>query len=161
MTRRYAVAVAAGVLITMGCAPRPVTLDRTPTPDIVVVPTELPNGRIDIALRPSYLLGATTRIDVSVAVTRGTITGPLEARVMASGINEGRAPAEVLVRRLEVTPATITAGRRATATVSWDGQDEFGVRVPADAYVLLLEFDSSDGGTTKRVRAAATLQMND
>ena len=136
-------------------------IDRTPTPDIVIVPTELPNGRVEVALRPRYVLGAGTRVDVTIVVTRGTITGPLDARVMASGINEGGAPAEVLVRHLDTTPATITAGRRATSTVTWNGEDEFGTRVPADAYVLLLEFESKDGDATRVVRAAATLQMND
>ena len=160
MTRRL-IAVAACLLLATACAPRPVVIDRTPTPDIVIVPTELPNGRVEIALRPRYVLGAGTRIDVTVVVTRGTITGPLDARVMASGINEGGAPAEVLVRRLDTAPATITAGRRATATVTWNGDDEFGLRVPADAYVLLLEFESKDGDATRVVRAAATLQMND
>lgn len=125
------------------------------------MPTELPNGRVEIALRPRYVIEADTRVDVTIVAARGTIAGPLEARVMASGINEGGAPAEVLVRRLGVTSVTVAAGRRATATVSWDGRDELGVRVPADAYVLLLEFESSDGGTTRKVRAAATLQMND
>jgi hypothetical protein len=35
------------------------------------------------------------------------------------------------------------------------------VRVPADAYVLLVEVESDDGTGTHTVRAAATLQMND
>ena len=157
---RLASALAIAVLIT-ACAPRPIPIERTATPGVIVVPTELPNGRIEIALQPSYGLGTVSRIDVSVVVTRGAITGPLEARVMASGIGEGGVPSEVLVRRLAVTPATITAGRRATSTVSWDGRDELGVRVPADAYVLVLEYDANDGGTTQRVRAAATVQMND
>lgn len=148
-------------LLVAACGPRPITVDRTATPAIIVVPTELPNGRIEISLQPLYLLGSETRVDVAIVATRGTITGPLDARVMASGINEGSAPAEVLVRRLDARPATVTAGQRATATVIWDGEDEFGVRVPADAYVLLLEFRSSDGGTTRTVRATATLQMND
>lgn len=126
-----------------------------------MLPTELPNGRVEIALRPRYVLGAGTRVDVTIVVTRGTITGPLDARIMASGINEGGAPAEVLVRHLDTAPVTITAGRRATATVTWNGEDEFGTRVPADAYVLLLEFESKDGDATRTVRAAATLQMND
>jgi hypothetical protein len=144
------------------CAPpRTVTTARTATPAIVVVPTELPNGRVEIALRPSYVLGAGTRVDVTVVTTRGTITGPTDARVMASGINEGSSPAEVLVRRLDLTSATIRAGQRATATLTWDGKDEFGVRVPADAYVLLLDFESTDEGSSRTVRAAATLQMND
>jgi hypothetical protein len=148
-------------LVLVACAPRPVVVDRTATPGIIVVPTELPNGHVEIALRPSYVLGAGTQVAVTIVTTRGTITGPTEARVMASGVNEGSSPAEVLVRRLDATAATITAGQRATATLTWDGKDEFGVRVPADAYVLLVEFESIDGGSTRTVRATATLQMND
>lgn len=153
-------ALALAFLFT-ACAPRPVIIDRTPTPEVIVVPTELPNGRVEIALRRSYALGTGARVDVTVIATRGTISGPVEARIMASGINEGGAPAEVLVRRLGVTAVTVAAGRSVTATVTWDGKDELGVRVPADAYVLLLEFESNDGGTARRARAAATLQMND
>ena len=80
---------------------------------------------------------------------------------MASGINEGGAPAEVLVRRLDAKAETVKAGGRATATLTWNGEDAFGVRVPADAYVLLVEVESDDGTGTHTVRAAATLQMND
>jgi hypothetical protein len=148
-------------LVVSACGPQPVVPARTATPAVFIVPTELPNGRVELALQPRYLLGALTRVDVAIVATRGTITGPLLARVMASGINEGTSPAEVFVRRLDAKPATATAGQRATAIVSWDGKDEFGVRVPADAYVLLLEFESSDGGSTRIVRATATLQMND
>ena len=136
-------------------------MQRTATLSVIVVPTELSNGRIEIALQPSYILGAPTRIDVAIVATRGTITGPTEARVMASGINEGGSPAEVLVRRLDAKTVTAAAGRRVTVSVIWDGEDDFGVRVPADAYVLLLEFESNDGGSTRTVRATATLQMND
>ena len=157
---RQASALAVALFIA-GCAAQPVALQRTATPGVVVVPTVLPNGRVEIAVRPHYVLGAGTRIDVAFVATRGSITGPTEARVMASGINEGGAPAEVLVRRLAVSVATATADRRATTSVTWNGEDEFGVRVPADAYVLLLEFESNDGGSVRTVRATATLQMND
>ena len=149
-------------LVFAACAPQgPLTILRTATPTIIIVPTELPNGRVEIALRPQYVLGAGARVDVTIIATRGSITGPIEARVMASGINEGGSPAEVLVRRLDAKAATIVAGKRATATLTWNGEDEFGVRVPADAYVLLLEFESNDGESTRTVRATATLQMND
>jgi len=149
------------VLVIVACGSQPVVVDRTATPAIIVVPTELPNGRVEIALRPSYVLGAETQVDVTIVATRGTITGPTEARVMASGINEGGLPAEVLVRRLDAKAETVRAGGRATATLKWNGEDEFGVRVPADAYVLLVEFEADDGTSTHTVRAAATLQMND
>lgn len=148
-------------LAVAACGPRPVTVERTATPSVIVVPTELPNGRIEIAIRPTYALGVPTRVDVTIVATQGTITGPTEARVMASGINEAGSPAEVLVRRLDTKAAAVTAGRRATTSLMWDGDDEFGVRVPADAYVLLLEFESNDGASTRTVRATATLQMND
>jgi hypothetical protein len=153
--------VLAVALVIVACAPRPVTTLRTATPSVIVVRTELPNGRVEIALQPIYLLGVPARVDVAIVATSGTISGPLEARVMASGINEGGSPAEVLVRRLDARAATASAGRRATTSVTWDGEDEFGVRVPADAYVLLLEFESNEGGSTRTVRATATLQMND
>jgi len=153
--------VLAIVLVIAACGSRPVVVDRTATPGIVVVPTELPNGRVEIAIRPSYVLGADTQVNVTIVATRGTITGPTDARVMASGINEGGLPAEVLVRRLDAKAETVRAGGRATATLTWNGEDELGVRVPADAYVLLVEFEADDGAGTHTIRAAATLQMND
>jgi hypothetical protein len=143
------------------CAAQPVAIDRTATPAVIVVPTLLPNGTVEVSVRRSYSLAQPTRIDVAIVATRGTITGPTVARVMASGINEGGAPAELLVRRLEVTVATASADRRATTSVTWDGADQFGVRVPADTYVLLLDFESKDGGNMSTIRASATLQMND
>jgi len=150
------------VLVLAACAPQgPAITLRTATPSVIVVPTELPNGRIEIAIQPTYVLGAPTRIDVSIVATQGTVIGPTEARVTASGVNDAGAPAEVLVRRLETSSATATAGGRAMTSLTWDGDDEFGVRVPADAYVLLLEFESNDGDSTRTVRATATLQMND
>jgi hypothetical protein len=156
------VSATAVALVIAGCAPQgPVTTLRTATPSVVVVPTELPNGRIEIRVQPTYVLGAPTRIDVSIVATQGTVVGPTEARVTASGVNEAGAPTEVLVRRLAASSATVTAGGRATATLTWNGDDEFGVRVPADAYVLLLEFESNDGDSTRTIRATATLQMND
>jgi hypothetical protein len=153
--------LALALLIVRCAAPPSVTVQRTPTPAVIVIPTELPNGRVEIAIQPTYVLGAPTRVDVTVVATQGTITGPTDARVMASGINELGSPSEVLVRRLDVKAAAVTAGRRATTSLTWDGDDELGVRVPADAYVLLLEFESNDGGSTHTVRATATLQMND
>jgi hypothetical protein len=149
------------VLAFVACAPAPTTIQRTATPTVIVVPTVLPNGRVEIAIQPRYALGQPTRIELAIVATRGTISGPIQARVMASGINEGGAPAEVLVRRLDATAVTATADRRATTFVTWNGEDQFGVRVPADAYVLLLEFESKDGENIRTIRATATLQMND
>ena len=160
MSGRRSVAALA-VAFLAACTPRPVVVERTATPAVIVVPTELANGRIEIVLRPTYLLSTPTRVDIAIVARRGSIIGPMEARVMASGINEGGSPAEVLVRRLAGNAVTASAGQRATTFVTWDGTDQFRMRVPADAYVLLLEFESNDGGSTRTVRATATLQMND
>jgi hypothetical protein len=97
-------------------------------------------------------------IQIAVSATRGTITGPISARVLASGINEGGFPAEVLVRDLAVAPVSVAAGRRSTS-VSWDTKDLKGVLVPADAYALTLEFRSEDAGVTSTARAATTIEL--
>lgn len=124
-----------------------------------VVPTELPNGRVEITIATGYALGATATIPVAIQATRGTITGPLAARILASGINESRAPAEALVRELPVTPVTVAAGDRATLTLTWDTRDTKGAVVPADAYSLVFEVRSDAGGTTRMLTAGATLEL--
>ncbi|HEV8228561.1 MAG TPA: hypothetical protein VGQ86_01280 [Candidatus Limnocylindria bacterium] len=160
MSRRRS---AAGLLLVLAvaCGVRPTTIERTPVAGAILVPTDFGSSRVELTIQPSYVLGSPARIDVTLVATRGTLRGPVEARVMASGINEGGSPAEVLVRRLAATPVMATAAQRATTSVTWSGDDEFGARVPADDYVLLLEFELADGGAVRTVRATATLQMND
>lgn len=154
--RALAVAFATLLLVAGSCATAPAPTRRPATS--FVIPSELPNGRAEITVAPSYPIGASLTIPITLVVTRGTITGPLTARIMASGINEGGLPAEVLVRDLAVTPVTVAPGRRST-TVSWDTRDLKGVLVPADAYSLVLEFRSEDAGTTRTVRAGVTLEL--
>jgi hypothetical protein len=140
-----------------GCAsPVPATA-RPPT--VFVIPTDLPNGRVEITISPSYALGAVATIPITISVTRGSVTGPLTARVFASGINEGGAPAEVLVRELVTKPAFVGANTRASTTLAWDTRDAKGAIVPADAYTLVLEVRSDDGGATRTVTASATLDV--
>lgn len=127
----------------------------------IVVPTTFPNGRVEITVESAYTLGVVATFPVAVGVTRGTITGPVAARVMASGINEGGLPSEVLVRTLAVSPVTVSAGQRRTTSVSWDGRDEQGILVPADAYSLVLELRVVDGGAPRSTTAGATVQMNE
>jgi len=138
-------------------APAPAPTPRAATG--FVIPTDLPNGRVEITVATAYARGATATIPVAIQATRGTITGPLAARILASGINEAGAPAEALVRELAVTPVTVAAGGRATLTLSWDTRDAKGVVVPADAYSLVLEVRSDAGGTTRTLTAGATLEL--
>jgi len=156
--RPVGIALATLLLLLVGgsCATAPTPTQRPPS--VFVIPTDLPNGRAEITIAPSYPIGATLTVPIAIVVTRGTVTGPVAARIMASGINEGGSPAEVLVRELVVAPV-IVAGGRGSTTVTWDTRDLKGVLVPADAYSLVLELRSDDAATTKTVRAGATLEL--
>ena len=165
LPKARAVAIALATLLVAGsCATAPPPPPTRKASAAFVIPAELPNGRVEITIVASYPIGTPLAIPVAVVVTRGTITGPVTARIMASGINEGGLPAEVLVRELAVAPVTVASGRGSTF-VTWDTKDLKGVLVPADAYSLVLEFRSDDGGTTgtsgtsKTTRAGATLEL--
>ena len=125
------------------------------------VTTELPNGRVEIDMAPSYDLGSVIAVPVVIVSRGATIAGPLRARVLASGIGGAGAASEVLIRDLAVAPVTVSAGQRRTVGVSWDGRDAHRVLVPADAYSLVLDLRVDDGGVTKMATAGATLVMRD
>ena len=165
LPKARAVAIALATLLVAGsCATAPAPPPTRRPSTAFVIPADLPNGRAELTIAPSYPIGRPLAIPITVIVTRGTITGPVAARIMASGINEGGSPAEVLVRELAVTPVTVASGRGSTF-VAWDTKDRKGVLVPADAYSLVLEFRSDDGGTTgtsgtsRTTRAGATLEL--
>lgn len=105
-----------------------------------------------------YPYPAPLRLPLSVAASRGTISGPLTARIVANGFGENGVPSEVLVRALTVAPVTVAAGQRGSTEIDWDGRDDRGVVVPADAYSLILEFGIEDGRISRRATAGATLQ---
>ena len=149
--------IVAAALLAACAAPATASTARPPT--AFVIRTDLPNGRVEITISPSYALGAVATIPVAISVTRGSATGPLTARIMASGINDGGAPAEVLVRDLVVQPAVAGVNARASTTLTWDTRDAKGSVVPADAYTLLLEVRSDDGGLSRTVTASATLDL--
>jgi len=149
--------ILAAALLAVCTGPPPATA-RPAT--VFVIPTDLPNGRVEITIAPTYTLGAVATIPVTISVTRGSVTGPLRARIMASGISQGGGvPAEVLVRELVVKPATVAAKSTASTTLMWDTRDANGAIVPSDAYTLLLEVRSDDGGSPRTVTASATLEV--
>lgn len=151
-------ALAIAVALTAACASPPSEPKPRGAPTAFVIPTELPNGRVEITVAAGYPIGSTASIPVTVIAARGTVTGPVHARILASGINEGGKPAEVLVRELSVPVQTAGVGRR-TFTLTWDGRDAKGTIVPGDAYVIALEFRTDDAGTTSTVTATATLEL--
>ena len=133
----------------------------TGTPsDGFVLTTTVPNGRIELMLHPAYTLASGATVPVTVVATRGSIVGPIATKILASGINEGGAPAELVVRDLTTDAVTATPGAPQTTRVSWDGRDAQGRLVPADAYSLRLDFRVDDDGAVRSATATATLQMN-
>jgi flagellar hook assembly protein FlgD len=126
---------------------------------VFVIPNELPNGRVDITIAAAYALGKTATIPVTIVATRGSLTGPLTARIMASGVNEAHKPAEVLVRELAAVPIAVGANARGSTTLTWDTRDTKGDVVPADAYSLVIEVRSDDGGASRVLTAGATLEL--
>ncbi len=157
---RALLAVAIGGLVA-GCAPPLAPVTVTPSQAVTfVIPTALSNGRIDVTIRPSFVIGSSAMISMRIGATRGTIIGPVAARILASGIGERGSAAEVLVATLAVTPVTVRAGQSLSTTVTWDGRDAKGELVPADAYSLRMDFRVEDGTVITNATAGATLQWD-
>jgi hypothetical protein len=152
--------IVAALVLAIACGGPSPTARPAGTGGHFIIPTQLANGRVEVTIEPHYTLGTTTTFPIAVSATRGAITGPVAARILASGINEGGSPAEALVRTLEAAPVTAAGGQRRTTSVTWDGRDEKGRLVPADAYSLVLDFRVEDGGAVTNGRAGVTVQMN-
>jgi hypothetical protein len=146
------------VLVLTSCGPQLPPPSATTAPTSIVIPTVLPNGRIEVVVRTMYTVGTSATIPLRVIATRGSITGPVAARILASGIGGGSQPSEVLVSTLAVTPVSASGGQTLSTTVAWDGRDATGALVPLDDYSLVMDFTVKDGSATTTATAAATLQ---
>jgi hypothetical protein len=151
------------LLLVVSCGPQPPTARGTVAPGSpasFVIPTVLPNGRVEVAIRTGYVIGTSAAIPVIVIASRGVVTGPVTARIVASGIGERGRPSETLVATLAVAPVSAKAGQAMPTSVSWNGRDDKNELVPADAYSLLMDFRLEDGSVTTTATAGATLQWN-
>ena len=145
-------------LVLASCGPQLPPRIATTAPTSIVIPTVLPNGRIEVVVRTMYTVGTSATIPLRIVATRGSITGPVAARILASGIGGGTQPSEVLVSTLAVAPVSATAGQTLSTTVAWDGRDAKGALVPLDDYSLVMDFAIKDGTVTTTATAGATLQ---
>ena len=158
--QRYGLAL---LLLIVSCGPQLPPAQRAIPPDqstSFVIPTVLANGRVEVAIRTGYVIGTSAAIPVVVIASRGAVTGPVTARIVASGIGERGLPSEVLVATLAVTPVSAKAGQAMSTSVSWNGRDDKNDLVTADAYSLLMDFRLEDGSVTTTATAGATLQWN-
>ena len=157
---RACVAVAIGFLAAGCTPPRPPATVAPSQATTFVVATALANGRVDVTIRTSFIIGSSAMIPIRVSATRGTITGPVTARILASGIGEHGSASEVPVATLVVTSVTVKAGQTLATAVSWDGRDAKGELVPADAYALRMDFRLEDGTAITNATAGVTLQWD-
>jgi hypothetical protein len=135
-------------LAIAGCAPT--LVPPAPTGDLIL-PTIVPNGRVEVQVRRSYPLGRPVRATVRLLPTTGALRGPLDPFVQASGFH-----GTATVRRLEVVPASAIPGAPAAAEVVWDAKDAAGVAVADDDYSLVFTVEDDQG---RRTTVGATLVL--
>jgi len=148
-------------ILAAGCV-SPVPATRTARPQSVtfVIPTAFANGLVEVTVRTRYVIGVSSTIPVRIIATRGTITGPIVARIFASGIGERGSASEVLVATLAVTPLLVNAGQSLSTVVTWDGRDAKGQLVPTDAYALRMDFRLDEGTAVTSGTSGTTLQWD-
>src|SRR5689334_21056149 len=105
------VLVACALLVT-ACTSSPPT---TPTPNAdLVLPTTVPNGRVEVVVKRGYTVGETVRAGIRLLPASGSLRGPISPFIQASGFH-----GTAIVRHLTVAPVTASAGP-AMVDVTWD-----------------------------------------
>jgi hypothetical protein len=148
--RSLAALMLAALVLTCSSAQPPATRSPTTTDDLVI-PTTVPNGKVEVVVKRGYTVGETVRATVRLIPTTGTLRGPVDPFIQASGFN-----ATVTVRHLAVNPVTVTA-RSSDVVVVWDMRDDSGQPVGGDDYSLVFDVIDNAGrtstvGTTLQVR---------
>jgi len=112
-----------------------------PTGDLVL-PTAVPNGRVEVIVKRSYPVGSTVRLAVRLIPATGTLRGPIDPFIQASGFH-----GTATVRHLVVEPISVFAGS-ATVDIAWDLRDDGGKSVGSDDYSLVFSVIDDEGRST-------------
>lgn len=137
------------LLLSVSCGPAPPVRTSAPVTDLVV-PTTVPNGKVEVIVKPTYTVGETIRATVRLSPTTGTLRGPLDPFVQASGFH-----GTATVRHLVIDPISVSAGS-ADVAVLWDMRDDAGTAVGSDDYSLVFNVIDDAG---RRTTVGATLQV--
>ena len=116
----------------------------------LVIPTTVPNGKVDVVVKPTYTVGETIRATIRLSPTTGSLRGPLDPFIQASGFH-----GTATVRHLDIVPISVTAWSGEVA-VLWDMHDDGGTAVGSDDYSLVFNVIDDAGRTTT---IGATLQV--
>jgi hypothetical protein len=138
------------VLLLAACSSK-VAPTATPSSGDLVLPTTVPNGRVEIVMKPSYPNGRDVTVIVRLIPATGTLRGPLDPYVQASGFSGTR-----IVKHLAPLPSTATAAKPADAQLLWDTTDDAGRSVPADDYSLVIAVLDDQG---RRTTVGATITL--
>jgi hypothetical protein len=145
---RYAAALLAA-LVLGSCAAGPPPAQTAPIADLVI-PAIVPNGKVEVVVKNRYAVGETVRATVRLRPASGTLRGPIDPFIQASGFH-----GTATVRHLSVEPVSATADG-AEAVVLWDMHDDAGQAVGSDDYSLVFNVADDSGRTTV---VGATLQV--
>src|SRR5919198_5438253 len=136
------------VLLVACSAPAPAT--APPRTDVVVT-TSVANGRVEVVAKSLYAVGDTVRATVRLTPTSGTLAGPIDPLIQASGFH-----GTATVRKLSASPVTATPAAARAVDVSWDMRDDAGPAVGSDDYSLVFNVIDDANRTTT---IGATLQV--
>jgi len=131
------------------CSPTPPSTTAAPISELVI-PTTVPNGKVEVVVKAAYTVGQPVRATIRLSPRTGTLRGPLDPLIQASGFH-----GTATVRRLAVDPVSVTAGSADVAVV-WDMRDDSGTAVGSDDYSLVFSVIDDAGRTTP---VGATLQV--
>ena len=115
----------------------------------LVLPTTVPNGKVEVVVKSTYAVGETIRATVRLIPATGSLRGPVDPYIQASGFH-----GTATVRHLAVDPITVSAGGE--TVVLWDMRDDSGKIVGSDDYSLVFNVIDNSGRTTT---VGATLQV--
>ena len=116
----------------------------------LVIPTTVPNGKVEVVVKSGYTVGETIQATVRLRPATGTLRGPLDPYIQASGFH-----GTATVRHLAVSPISVNAGS-GDVVVLWDMRDDTGTAVGSDDYSLVFNVVDDAGRTTT---VGATLQV--
>ena len=137
------------LLVLVSCTSASPVRTAAPVGDLVI-PTTVPNGKVDVIVKSTYAAGEPIRATIRLRPATGTLRGPLDPYVQASGFH-----GTATVRHLAIDPISVTAGA-ADVAVAWDMRDDGGAAVGADDYSLVFDVIDDSGRTTT---VGATLQV--
>ena len=136
-------------LALASCSPTPPSTTVPPVRDLVI-PTTVANGKVEVVVKAAYTVGEPVRATIRLSPRTGTLRGPLDPFIQASGFH-----GTATVRHLAIDPVSVTAGS-AEVMVVWDMRDDSGTALGSDDYSLVFGVVDDAGRTTP---VGATLQV--